>query len=1350
MDRYFTTTNLSFTLLLLLFILPFCFVKSEGVNHEVYFSNISIEDGLSQSTVYDLKQDSIGNLWIATADGLNKYDGYNFTVYRHNVNDSNSIQADYVRGLHLTNNDHLLIGTKLGLTDYDIRLNKFANFPIDKEIFKITKYSDTVFYMISQSQIYSYDMSRKVFNTIYSDAELKLYTIEKTNIGLLVGTDQGLFEYKNGKLVRYNALNALIQDIAEDIDGLWLASERKGLFFLANNGELTNFMPKRGDTNGLISPNVRQIEFDSSHRLWVGTMEGLSILDIETQTFTNHANSSIGNGNLSHNSIRSMLRDNQGGMWLGTYFGGLNYYHPIQYRFKHMKHIPFVNSLSHDIISCIVEDDNNNLWIGTNDAGLNKYNSKTEKFEYFNIENKFLLSNNVKTALVDDCNIYVGSHGGGLTKIDLTTKQVTHFTYDNSKLGSNDVYSLLKDDKGQVWVATLNGLKILNPLTQTFSDITSFRPIDYSTGDKVQELSDIQIFALYLDSKNRIWIGSELGVYTFSLHSRLLVHYDIGTAQKNERIHSFLEDHKGTMWIGMQSGLGRLDEWSQKVTLYNTSHGLPNNNVMGILEDSYKRLWISTNNGLACVNTSADQLNVRLYSTKDGIQGKQFNNDAYCKLKTGEMYFGGLNGITHFFPEQLIDNPFTPRVNLSDLKVINKLITPNDESEILSEDINFTSSITLPAASNSFSLLLSVPNFLSMKHDVFAYMLEDFDKDWNYMTEHNQIVYTNLKPGEYTLLTKAGNRDGKWSNEIKSLKVKVLPFWWETTTFRLIVLALFLIFMYGLFRFYFNKQILKNQIRLEQLEYEKREEIHQTKLRFFINISHEFRTPLTLIISPLKEVLNKNTDKWIKEQVEIVIRNANKMLHLVDQLMDYRKADLGVFALKVSHSDISIQVENQMLLFDRLSKQKNIDFVFENKLTQDLVLYDANYLDLILSNLLSNAFKFTPQNGAITINTHLENEKLILQVKDTGCGMSQEEIERAFERFYQAASDVKGTGVGLSLVKRLVELHHATIDIISEQHEGTSLIVSFPQDVNLYSEEEKLMDKDNTSTINAISESSIELISDAVDVLNDLDLDVDEDEVREDKATVLVVDDDPDVCGYIVANLRELANVERAANGKEALAIMNEVKIDMVVTDLMMPVMDGLALCKNIKQNIKTSHIPVIMLSAKTQEQDRNEGYIVGADSYINKPFEISVLKLRVKNMLQTKFNTLNFYANSLSIEPQKITFNELDREFLEQAKAIVENNLDNAAFSVDDFCQEIAMSRSNLHLKMKAITGESTNEFIKKIRFNEACGLLKDGRYSINDISVMVGFSTSSYFTTSFKKHFGISPTQYIRKLRN
>lgn len=538
---------------------------------------------------------------------------------------------------------------------------------------------------------------------------------------------------------------------------------------------------------------------------------------------------------------------------------------------------------------------------------------------------------------------------------------------------------------------------------------------------------------------------------------------------------------------------------------------------------------------------------------------------------------------------------------------------------------------------------------------------------------------------------------------------------------------------------------MKAKLEMERRDKEHQEEINQMKMRFFINISHELRTPLTLILAPLQEVISQISDRWTRNQLEYIQRNANRLLHLVNQLMDYRRAELGVFELKAKKDNAHQLIQDNFLFYEKLARHKKITYSLQSEVEDKEVLFDANYLELIVNNLLSNAFKYTESGQSITVSLKEVNQELLLQVSDTGIGIPINKQGKIFERFYQIESEHVGSGIGLSLVQRLVELHHGRIELESEEGKGSTFSVYIPQDTSLYKPTELASKDDNPDNEQVYSTNAKEMYF--IDTEKKENETIPADPKRH--GTLLLVEDNDEIRNYLNAHLSTQFNVLKVGNGAEALETLKEQDVDIILTDVMMPIMDGIKLCKLVKQNIRTCHVPVIMLSAKGEAKDQMEGLQTGADDYIPKPFSLPILTAKIQNMIRTRRRMQEHYSKSLEVEPEKITFNAMDEELLKRAVAIVEKNMDNISFSTDEFAKEMNMSRSNLHLKMKAITGESTIEFIRKIRFNEATKLLKDGRYTIAEVSSMVGFNTPSYFATSFKKYFGCLPTEYIKKMK-
>ena len=708
------------------------------------------------------------------------------------------------------------------------------------------------------------------------------------------------------------------------------------------------------------------------------------------------------------------------------------------------------------------------------------------------------------------------------------------------------------------------------------------------------------------------------------------------------------------------------------------------------------------------------------------------------------MLFGGINGITSFRPETLIDNPYTPKPIINKLFVFNKEVLPNDETGILKENIENVDQITLKASQNSFSISFVVSNYIAGKHNTFSYKLEGYDKEWYKQNDISPVSYSNLSAGNYTFLLKAANNDGKWSKEMAVLHVKVLPIWYRTWWALSIFILSFILLILIIFRFFWLRKSMQTEIRMERLDKEKREEISQMKIRFYINISHELRTPLTLIVAPLQELLSSVTGHWEREKLLYIQRNTKRLLHLVNQLMDYRRAELGIFELKPIYDNAYKRVLSNFLNYESLAKRKDIDYNFYSELQDEEVLFDGNYLDLIVNNLLSNAFKYTEEGESISVKLYKENKCIVLQVIDTGIGIPEDKQRKIFERFYQMENGHEGSGIGLSLVQRLVELHHGQITLISEVEKGSTFSVYIPQDKSAYTAEELLENSKEPKEQRVYSTNAHD-----VDVYDMEIAEVSSGEKEESNkhGTILIVEDNKELRQYLSNGLSVQFNLIEAENGQKALDLLKDNDVDLILSDVMMPVMDGVKFCKLVKQNLKTCHIPVYLLSAKVDIKYQLKGLQVGADDYIPKPFSMEILVAKILNMLRTRYRIFERYSNTLEVEPEKITNNAMDEEVLRKAVAIVEKNMSNVDFSTEQFASEMNMSRSNLHLKLKAITGKSAIDFIHKIRFNRACQLLKEGKYTVSEISFMVGYNTPSYFAARFKKYIGCLPTEYGKK---
>lgn len=766
----------------------FPFMLNAGTTEDIYFSHIGMEDGLSHSTIFAINQDKEGNLWFATYDGVNKYDGYNFTVYRHEYTNPNSIASDITRCIAIDDSDQIWVGTREGLSFYNRRKNSFSNYYYKKNginvpINSIAPIKENWLMLGTAEGILLFDIKKECFlnDTLPSLHLLKPTVLVRQGEYIYIGAEDGVYTYtlSGGKLERLISMPAGIRIhaiLCQMFSRIWMATEGDGLFMYdAKTKELKNYRYE-SEQSGLNSNYVRSLELDTENRLWVGTYSGLNIYKEATDNFSSIKSSEIQEGSLSQNSVRSIFKDSQGGMWLGTYWGGLNYYHPLCNRFQRIKHVPFLNSLSNNVVSCIVEDSEHNLWIGTSDGGLNFYDSTSKLYKNYLFKSGSLdvPFKDIKTVYVDEEHdkVYVGAHAGGMMALQRKSGRVEYFNRQNSNLPSNNIYSIISDENGGLWVASLEHLLHFDIDKRNFTIVDKDQ-----NGRKLQQYNRL----LFRDSRRRIWVGGEMGVSVYNqIGTDFLANTDfhIDPILQQAFVNCFYESTSGYIWIGTRSGLFAMKEGSKELLQYTTADGLPSNVIYGIMEDAYARLWISTNQGLSCLNPENGKF--RNFTILDGLQGNQFNAGSYCRQDNGYMLFGGVNGITLFRPETLIDNPYTPKPVINKLFVYNKEVLPNDETGILSETVEYADHITLSSSQNSFAISFVVSNYIAGKHNTFAYKLEGYNDEWYRQNDTSPVSYSNLPAGDYTFYIKAANNDGKWNEEPTVLHIRVLPVWYCT------------------------------------------------------------------------------------------------------------------------------------------------------------------------------------------------------------------------------------------------------------------------------------------------------------------------------------------------------------------------------------------------------------------------------------------------------------------------------------------------------------------------------------------------------------------------------------------
>lgn len=1325
-------------------------------DNNLLFKNITETKGLSHNTVYTVAQDSTGYIWFGTRDGLNRYDGLEFNVYRSS-DGQNGVVSRVIRSLLVDNSGNLWVAGNKGISLYNSEKDEFNNNLLsdninDKNIISIKQdKKGNIWAGTSTGKIYKLNHSTNTFEHIKlrsgSGKPDYISDIHPIKNKLLIGSENGLFVLKTDT---YSLHHINIKNLKLDVkvitadknNGFWIGTEGDGLIQLDKNLKfIKQYKHNKHNKNSLSNNNVRSLQYDDNGNLWIGTFVGLSILNFKKQTFVNYYHEFGKPHSLSQNSIRCIFKDKQRGMWLGTFFGGVNYYHPSDIKFRLLNQNGGVFSLNDNVVSDIEEDNNGNIWIATNDKGLNYWDRKKNKIRYFvhNEKNQnSLSSNNIKSiVIVDNNHILAGTHKSGLNLLNIKNNTNRIFKSDSTSnsISSNSIYAMLKDHKNNIWVGTWKGLDKFNISTGKFNH--------HYFDVKGKRLSSDKISYLMEDSRHRIWIGTFKGLNIFipsknTFESFINMPNDKKTLSGNT-INCIYEDSKGRIWIGTDNGLNLFDELNREFIIYTTETGLANNTIYGILEDEKGNLWLSTNMGISCFDTK-DKSAIN-YDTSDGIQGMQFNNYSFSKTSDGMFMFGGINGITYFKPKMLNKIPFNPNVIITELNLFNKKVFANDETGILKKHISKTPKITLKNNQNTILLKYISFNLVTSHKVTYQHMLEGFDNYWQVSLNKNVAEYSNLPYGNYIFKVRAINEDGNASKKITSLVIDILPPWWKSTW---AVLAYFIIgFLLLWSLYYFMKERLRtqNEIKIERLEKKKLNEINQMKLQFFTNITHEFRTPLTLILSPLQKINEKKlSDAWLSKQHELIYKNAKRLLNLVDQLMDFRKSELGTLKLKVSKSEFVSFINEIYLSFAEVASQNNIIYTFDTKIEKKEMLFDSGYIEKIAFNLLSNAFKFTPSGGTIGILLKQTGKFIVLEVSDSGKGIPADKQSLIFDRFYRIdeTSSRPGSGIGLALTKRLVELHHGTITVNSQKGKGSVFIVKIPANSDVY-------DKNEIYTNEETKRHNINIVPD-IDVpyednISDISYD------NEDKETIIIIEDNQEIIEYLKDNLSEKYNIYTANNGNDGLALVNKHMPTLIISDIMMPGLDGISFCKKVKRNIKTSHIPVILLTAKTSIENHIEGIEMGADDYITKPFVMNLLESKISNLIKSRKRLKEIYSKSIDVNPEKIAFNNIDEDLLKKAVNIVESNLADINFTVDIFAREMGMSRSNLHLKLKAVTGESATDFIKKIRFNKAVNLINERKYNISEISYMVGFNTPSYFSTSFKKYFGCLPSEYLQQ---
>ncbi|MGA9637737.1 hybrid sensor histidine kinase/response regulator transcription factor [Flavobacterium sp.] len=1351
-------------------LLNICLLQLLGAQeaNNLKFKHFSSKEGLSQSSVITIFQDKKGYIWFGTRDGLNKFDGNKFTIYRSNYRDTTSLTHSWVTAIYEDTKGDLWVGTKDGLNKYNPITNNFKqhhhlskkNSLSNNEIWGITALNSGTLAISTSKGVNKLDIKTNQFTHL-------LHQPKESN-SISDNRTRGFLKSKNGKLwittlAAIDVYNPKTQKWAHykypentlkeaHVNNAPVLFEAKnGIIWLGYEGGLAQFNSKTNTFEPYnlkgkkaIQSSVRTIYQDKKQQLWVGTYSGLFILNIQNQELKKYIHNENDSKSLSQNSIYKIIEDSKGDIWIGTWAGGINYFDRSFDRFKQLTAGSKNTMLNYKVVSSIVEDNNQKLWIGTEGGGINVYDRKTGLFEYLTKNNdnpNSISSNNIKSMIKDhEGNFWIGTHDGGLNFLNpkYTPFRFEHFEQSKSN-GINihgcRILSLLEDKQKNIWIGTLtNGLLFYNRAENSFT--------------KLQKSTKSVSCIVQSTNPNVILIGGTQGLEKVQIDTKEISPISLKSEANDyhliKSVNCIYEDKNQNYWVGTEGqGLFLYQSKNNKTINYGKAEGLPNEIIYGILYNQ-NNLWISTNDGLSKLDLKTHQF--ENFDESDGLQGNEFNYGSFLKTSNDELLFGGQNGLNYFFPKNIKSNTHFPALDIYAIEVNNKpFLKITDSNQVIELKYN----------QNDFNIDFVALSFSQPNKNNYAIKLEGFDQDWNDIGNKKSATYTNIDEGTYVFKVKASNSNGIWNEKETTITIKVLPAPWYTWWAYLIYIILISIALYFVRKLILIRIQERNELKNEKLEKDKLEEVNKLKLQFFTNISHEFRTPLTLILGPVQQLAKvKNNNEFVKRNLDTIQRNTKVLLQLINELLDFRKSEDGKFKLNASKDNLIPFIQNIKLSFEELARQKNIHYIFSTTEEAIEVWFDKIKMNKIIFNLLSNAFKFSSDNNNLYLNISIvknQEESVIkdyvkIDIINFVKVIPEEHIKFIFERFYQLdQKDAEaGTGIGLSLTKNLVELHKGKIEVNSSAESGTCFSVYLPLG-NAHLDAEECVDEYDETLTNLTFQKPIlppaELMLEAEEIENEAA------GFNKGVPTVLIVEDNQDVRHFVKSIFEHQYNIVEAENGKLGIEMASKSPVDLIISDVMMPEMDGFELCRRIKTDILTSHIPVILLTAKTSDTHREEGYKMGANAYITKPFDAEILKIRVDNLLATRKQLISKFKKDIILEPKELTITSADEIFLEKAIKIVEENIADADFNVNVFTDQMHMSRSVLFRKMKVLTGQSINEFVRTIKLKRAGQLLISTQMNISDVAYEVGFNDLKYFRKCFKTVFDETPSTYRSK---
>ncbi|MEO7213847.1 two-component regulator propeller domain-containing protein [Mucilaginibacter sp.] len=1347
------------------------------------FTSITAKEGLSSNTVNAIVKDHNGLIWFGTTNGLSKYDGSNFTIYRHHQGDNTSLPSNEVLALFVDHTGKLWVGTSAGgLCYYDQKFDRFEQYKGDgswKELPTISArtiledhdgnlwvgtYGDLR--MLDLKTGRSIPLPIKFPKTTEVGSFVVISLLEDSNRNMWVGTNNGAYLYNRSqqKFTRFahdpadptSLSNNVIKSIAEDSNrNIWFGTF-DGLNKQVSPGKFAVYKCIKGVANCLSNNAVFSLTASADGSLWIGTEDGVNIFDLASARFKQLKPDPRNMFSLKSKSIRSFFIDSEGIYWVGTFGGGVS---------KYDKHLPLFNlkqsnpfdpyGLSAPFVTSFAEHKNGSIFVGTDGGGLELFNTKTGLLTPCKLISKLdeaAMPTILSMHMARNGKLWAGTYHHGVFCIDPRDKTFRQFTKDNTSKGlsQNNITAITEDKQGRVWLGTLgDGVDIYDPLTHSFSKLHRKASIGFQQNLPLNDF----IVALVTAPNGNVWIGSTgTGIAVYRPADGSISHYTKANSGLADDIISTLTITKdGALWVGTNDGISYFDSKKNRFRSFKETDGLTNSFVKSIIEDDAGLLWFSTDRGIGSFDRAKKKF--RNFTAENGVQQGSFMPGAAIKTSLGDLYFGGQDGFNYFNPDKLPPSSVPGRVIFSGLKVNNVPVTPASTSPI-QEQISNAKEITLKYGEN-FSISYVAVDYTSPRQDLYAYKLSGFDKGWNFVNRTRTANYTNLDPGSYVFQVMASKNENSWNNATSQIKITVLPPYWRTVyayiVYLLVAVSILLFIrrqgirkLRNEFEVAREKLQAKQLIERERLEAERLHELDQVKIKILTDLSHEFRTPISLILAPVERLMNRGFEGDDFGQLNMIKRNAKRLLNLVNELLDFRKLEEQELKLNLTPGDIIRFIIECAESFRDIADNKQIKLDIESTQKVWITQFDCDKLEMVIFNLLSNAFKFTPGGGCVTIKINIcdadELQPILnLTVSDTGIGVAENDVVKIFDRFYQSAqkSSVmnQGTGIGLSITKEFVELHGGKIHAKSAREQGSDFIITMPLLPAIPFAEEPEMGLEYA--YNPLQKTTGILSSE------------DSREGNPNMATVLLVEDNDEFRYYLADHLKHYFHVLEAADGKQGWQKALSAHPDLVVSDVGMPYVNGIELSKKIKSDKRTCHIPVILLTAMAKEEEQLKGLRSGANDYLTKPFNFQILYTKICNLLIMNNSLKETYSKHIQFKVNEIESESADVKLMSKVMECIENGLNDPELSVEKLSKYVGMSRGSLYNKLLELSGYTPVEYIRQVKLEKAAALLETSDYNVAQIAYMTGFGTPSYFSRTFKSKYGVLPSEYLSSKR-